>query len=263
MIYAIGDIHGQAAALDRALALIETDGGPDAPVVFLGDYTDRGPDSRGVLDRLIDGRDAGRPWRFVMGNHDRMFLRFVTDGAQNDDRIKSGLSWMNRRLGGTTTLASYGLRSREGAAFLHTNNGGRETLSSYDIDGRRLGPQELVIAAREAVPEAHIQFLATLDLWVADGPLLFVHAGLRPGIPIERQDPDDLLWIRQGWLEDTRDHGPLVVHGHTALDHPRHYGNRVNLDGGAGYGNPLVPVVFEGRESWTLTPRGRVPLRPD
>ena len=78
-IYAVGDIHGYLDQLDRALALIQADGGPDAQIVFVGDYTDRGPDSRGVIQRLLDGVNAGRPWHVLRGNHDRMFTRFVRD----------------------------------------------------------------------------------------------------------------------------------------------------------------------------------------
>ena len=261
-IYAVGDIHGYADKLDRALGLIEADGGPEARVVFLGDYPDRGPDSRGVLDRLIEGRAAGRDWVCLKGNHDRMFFRFLTEGLEHDDNIKSGLSWMNSRLGGPSTLASYGLPQGEGGAFLLEGNGGRETLSSYDLRGDELSLQELVIRARETVPQAHRDFLAHLPAWHEEGELLFVHAGIRPGVALEEQVEDDLVWIREGWLEDTRDHGWLVVHGHTALDAPEHCGNRVNLDGGAGHGRPLVPAVFEGRECWLLSEAGRVPLRP-
>ncbi len=258
-VYAVGDIHGQLEQLDRALALIEADGGPDAPVVFLGDYTDRGPDSAGVLDRLIAGQEAGRPWRFCKGNHDRMFLSFLAMGRENDSRISSGKSWLNRALGGVRTLRSYGLES-EGLSFL--DNGGIETLASYRVPGGRLSSTELAEAARQAVPEAHLRFLNSLEPYHEAGELLFVHAGLRPGLPLDRQSEDDLLWIRGEWLTSTADHGWLVVHGHTALAHPEHYGNRVNLDGGAGYGNPLVPAVFEGRRAWTLGEAGRTPLEP-
>lgn len=260
-IYAVGDIHGHAAEMERALARIEADGGRDARIVFLGDYTDRGPDSRAVLDRLVDGLAAGRPWTCLMGNHDRMFLKFLTEGAEHDPNIKSRLSWMNERLGGTSTLGSYGLGGEAGA-FLMGVNGGWETLSSYDVNGDRLSQQELVMRAAEAVPEAHKQFLATLPKWHQAGDLLFVHAGIRPGVAMADQAEDDLLWIREGFLEDRRDHGRLIVHGHTALKHPAHYGNRVNLDGGTGYGRPLYPAVFEGRECWLLKEDGRVPLRP-
>ena len=257
--YAVGDIHGQSAALDRALRLISADGGEEAEIVFLGDYTDRGPDSRGVLDRLVSAKAEGRPWRFCMGNHDRMFLRFLSKGRENDPRISSGKSWLNRALGGSETLGSYGL-SAEARAFLY--NGGMETLTSYRVEGELLGKADLAKAAYEAVPDAHRRFLEGLDLWHEIGELLFVHAGLRPGRPLRRQREDDLLWIREGWLENTADHGWLVVHGHTALDHPRHYGNRVNLDGGAGYGRPLVPAVFKGRSIWLLDEGGRTPLEP-
>ncbi|TDL78415.1 serine/threonine protein phosphatase [Palleronia sediminis] len=261
-VYAIGDIHGFSGQLDRALRLVEADGGADAPVVFLGDYTDRGPDSRGVLDRLIEGREAGRPWRFVQGNHDRMFLNFVTTGEQHDANIESRKSWLNAALGGPATLGSYGLGGEP--MFLLSANGGWETLASYEVDPDRvMSGQELIGAAAEAIPDAHIRFLSDLELWVEHDDLLFVHAGLRPGIPLEQQVEDDLIWIRQGWLDDTRDHGRLVVHGHTALEHPAHHGNRVNMDGGAGYGRPLVPAVFENGEVFTLTEQGRAPLRPE
>jgi serine/threonine protein phosphatase 1 len=260
MIYAIGDIHGQKSQLDRALELIADDGGPDAQIVFLGDYTDRGPDSRGIIQTLIDGLDAGKPWHTIKGNHDKMFHDFVTQGAEHDDMIKSGLSWVNARLGGRQTLASYGLDGDP--AFLHPANGGLETLTSYDMDAGTLSAQELVLQARDTVPASHVAFLAHLPLTFETEELLFVHAGIRPGVPMEHQKQEDLIWIRDGWLEDTRDHGKLVVHGHTALEHPEHYGNRVNLDGGAGYGRPLVPAVFEGRNCWALTDKGRLPLQP-
>ena len=184
-----------------------------------------------------------------------MFLRFLTEGRENDTRIGSGLSWMNKRLGGPMTLGSYGLGG-EGAAFLHHANGGIETLASYDVAGDLLDREELVMRARDAVPQAHKQFLAHLPLVHEEAGLLFVHAGIRPGVAIADQEEDDLLWIRDGWLEDTRDHGPLVVHGHTALDFPEHYGNRVNTDAGAGYGNSLIPVALEGRDAFALTARG-------
>ncbi len=258
-IYAVGDIHGHLQELDRAQSLIERDGGADAQVVFLGDYTDRGPDSAGVLDRLVAGRDEGRPWLFCKGNHDRMFLRFLSQGRENDPQIKSGKSWLNRALGGSATLGSYGL-SGEAQAFLY--NGGRETLASYDLDGTTLSGDELARAADAAVPEAHRAFLADLAPYHEVGDLLFVHAGLRPGRPLERQEEDDLLWIREGWLESTADHGWLVVHGHTALERATHYGNRVNLDGGTGYGRPLVPAAFEGQEVFLLHDGGRIPLDP-
>ncbi|MGR3755780.1 MAG: metallophosphoesterase family protein [Tranquillimonas sp.] len=260
-LYAVGDIHGQAAELDRVLRLIEDDGGREARVVFLGDYTDRGPDSRGVLDRLVRGRAEGRDWVCVMGNHDRMFLRFVAEGEENDVNIRSRLSWLNPRVGGAATLASYGLPARTMPGFRHTLTGW-ERLASYVTPGREMAAQELVMAARDLVPEPHLAFLAGLPLWHREGGLLFVHAGIRPGIAMESQSEDDLIWIRDGFLEDGRDHGALIVHGHTALERPEHCGNRVNLDGGAGYGRPLWAAAFDRGACFLLTEGGRERLCP-
>lgn len=216
--------------LDRALNLIAADGGPGAEIVFLGDLVDRGPDSRGVIDRLIAGRAKGRRWHVLMGNHDRMFARFLRGGAVQDDRITSGLPWTHLRLGGLATLASYGVE--------------------YD-DSTTLA--ELFAATRAAVPDEHLGFIEGL---------LFVHAGIRPGIALADQVEDDLIWIRDTFLTFTDPHPWLVVHGHTALDHPQHFGNRIDLDGGAGYGRMIHPAVFEGRDCFLLTDAGRVPLWP-
>jgi len=238
-IYAVGDIHGHLNQLDRALALIAADGGPEAEVVFLGDLVDRGPDSRGVIDRLMQGQAAGRPWRVLRGNHDDMFRRFLHGGVVNNARIKSGLTWTHPRLGGLATLASYGIAAGEG------------TPESALFD-----------AARGAVALDHLAYLDSLPRRIEQGELLFVHAGIRPGVPLAAQDPEDLLWIRGAFLDDPRPHPWLVVHGHTALEYPRHFGNRIDLDGGAGYGRPVVPAVFEGRDCWLLSDAGRVPLIP-
>ncbi len=240
MLYAIGDIHGQLAQLDRALALTEADGGRDAPHVFLGDLPDRGPDTRGVIDRLMEGQAAGRDWTVLLGNHDRMFLRFVRDGVEHDPAITSGKGWLYPALGGPATLAAYG-------------------VMADDLTSDR---PALLAETRDAVPSAHLDWLAGLPLWHRAQGHLFVHAGIRPGIPVEDQSEEDLIWIREGWLDDTRDHGEMIVHGHTALDHPRHEGNRINLDGGAGYGRPLVPAVLEDGRWFTLSEVGRHPLTP-
>ena len=236
-IYAIGDIHGQKAALDDALALIEQDGGKEAPVVFLGDYVDRGPDSRGVLDTLIAGRDAGRDWTFLMGNHDRMFAWFMRDYPLHDAYLPIDLNWLHPRLGGDTTLASYG------------------------ID---FTPKDRMLAvhaeALDAVPSAHLQFIHSLKLSHETPNHFFAHAGIRPDVPFSQQDEEDLLWIRQEFHTHSAAYPKLVVHGHTPVDAATHYGNRINLDSGAGYGKPLSAAVLEGNESWLLTPQGRIPL---
>jgi len=238
-IYALGDIHGQLDALVRALELIEQDGGPDAEIVFIGDYTDRGPASAGVLDLLIDGIAAGKNWHCLKGNHDRMFSWFMRDYPQHDAYLPIHLYWLHPRLGGDTTLASYGIEMKE------TN---RQT--------------EVHARAKAAIPQTHVDFLDTLALSHQTEHLFFAHAGIKPGVMLDEQTEHDLLWIRKEFHVDTRDHGKVVVHGHTPVEAVTNYGNRVNLDGGAGYGNPLVPVVFEGRSCWTVTNTGRVPLLP-
>ncbi|MET4101342.1 serine/threonine protein phosphatase 1 [Roseovarius sp. MBR-78] len=235
-IYAIPDIHGQDALLDEALERVARDGGPQATIVFLGDLVDRGPDSRAVIERLMQGQAEGRPWRVLRGNHDQMLLDFLDRSVIHSPRVASGLSWLNPRLGGAETLASYGVTAPD--------------------------PEAAHAEARAAVPQAHRDWLARLPLWHEAGPLLFVHAGLRPGVALDRQDPDDLMWIRAGFLDHAEPHPWLVVHGHTALDHPAHFGTRIDLDGGAGFGRPLWPAVFEGRGCWLLTDSGREPLTP-
>lgn len=235
-IYAIPDIHGQDALLDAALDLVARDGGADARIVFLGDLVDRGPNSRAVIDRLMTGQAMGRPWTVLRGNHDQMFVDFLDTGVIQSPHIRSGLSWLHHRLGGATTLASYGLDVTE-------------DVTKWE-------------AARRAVPQAHRDWLAGLPLWQEVGEVLFVHAGIRPGLSLPAQDPADLMWIRDGFLDHADAHPWLVIHGHTALEMPTHFGNRIDLDGGAAYGRPLWPAVFEGREAWLLTETGRIALCP-
>lgn len=243
-IYAIGDIHGQLDMLRGAHDLIAVDraitGDPDAQVVHLGDLVDRGPDSRTVIDVLMNGQAKGAPWLVIKGNHDRLFSRFIDNPEFHDPAILSGLHWLHPRLGGSTTLASYGVA---------------------DAADRPLA--EVHKEALQLVPAEHLAYIDALPLQHLVADLWFVHAGIRPGLAARDQAENDLLWIRDGFLEDPRSHGPLVVHGHTALDDPQHYGNRVNIDSGAGYGRPITVVVIEGRSVWRLTPQGRAPLRPN
>lgn len=238
-IYAVGDIHGQLGMLQNALSRIEADGGPDARVVFLGDYVDRGPNSREVLDLLIEGQQAGRNWVMAKGNHDRMMARFVQECEIADKQLPIALNWLNPRLGGRETLASYGVEVTDNDRI-------------YQVHER----------ACAAVPPAHLDFINALPNYHQEGELLFVHAGIRPGIPLPQQSEDDLVWIRQEFLMEAGPHPWLIVHGHTPVDVAEHYGNRINLDAGAGYGRPLATAVFEGRQCWLLTECGRTPLTP-
>ncbi|MCP3970064.1 MAG: serine/threonine protein phosphatase [Rhodobacteraceae bacterium] len=238
-VYAIGDIHGQLDMLRAAHTFIAEDrvscGDRDAPVVHLGDYCDRGLETAGVLRLLIDGVASGQPWRMVMGNHDRLFRDFLNDGSLRDNCLRSGLTWLT------------------------PNMGGRETLMSYGVEAIKATVHEEAVAR---VPALHRAFLAELETHIALGELLFAHAGIRPGVPLDQQVEDDLIWIRQEFLNDTRDHGALIVHGHTPVEAPMHCGNRVNLDTGAGYFRQLTAAVFEGCDCWVLTAGGREALKP-
>lgn len=238
-IYAIGDIHGHLGLLRIAHDLIADDmarQGP-GPVIHVGDLVDRGPDSRGVIDFLIAGLARGEDWVVLKGNHDRMFTRFLRDPWDPEPGLRAELSWLHPRLGGADTLRSYGV----------ANAGDR--------------PVEKVHAeAVQAVPASHLDFLAARPTLHQAGEAAFVHAGIRPGVPLANQAETDLVWIRDPFLHETASFGPLIVHGHTALDAATHYGNRLNLDSGAAYGGPLSAVVIEGRDAALLTPAGRQKL---
>ena len=239
--YAIGDIHGHLDLLQDLHARIAADqGADDAPIIHVGDLVDRGPDSMGVIEYLRAGIAAGKNWVVLKGNHDRMFAGYLSDLSYQDDGLRGGLDYLHYKIGGAATLASYGIKNAA---------------------DRRLKPVHAEAVA--AVPQAHRDFLAALPTHHHYGEAMFVHAGVRPGVPLDQQTETDLLWIRSPFLEDRRDHGPLIVHGHTAIDKPRHYGNRINLDSGAAYGGPLSAVVIEGRDVWHLTPDGRVLLVPE
>jgi serine/threonine protein phosphatase 1 len=239
--YAIGDIHGHLDLLKRVHDVIAEDmaqHGP-APVVHVGDLVDRGPDSAGVIDYLMSGIAHGSDWVVLKGNHDRMFTRFLRAPEEQEPGLRIGLSWLHPKLGGGTTLESYGVRSPADrpVAQVHAD-------------------------ALLAVPEAHRSFIDSRPTWHQTGDVLFVHAGIRPGVAIEDQTETDLVWIRDPFLMDPVSFGPLVVHGHTAIDAPTHYGNRVNIDSGAAYGGALSVIALEGREVFHLTSRGRRQLLP-
>lgn len=241
--YAIGDIHGHLDLLNGAHELIAADraanGEAVAQVVHIGDVVDRGPDSRGVIAFLMAGLAEGQPWVVLKGNHDRMFTSFLANPWARDPGLRAEMSWLHPRLGGPQTLASYGLREP----------------ANRPVD-------KVHAEALEAVPQVHVDWLSALPTHLLLGQALFVHAGIRPGVDLSAQSEDDLLWIRAAFLEDARDHGALVVHGHTAIDTPRNYGNRLNIDSSAAYGGPLSAVVIERRDAWLLTPQGRVPITP-
>ncbi len=237
--YAIGDIHGHLDLLHGVHDWIARDMAENgsAPILHVGDLVDRGPDSAGVIDYLMTGVAAGQDWVVLKGNHDRMFAAFLDDPSHQDAGLRAELSYLHPRIGGGATLASYGVRA---------------------ASDRPIAPVHAEAVA--AVPATHRAFLQSRPTLVQRGQAIFVHAGIRPGIDLADQIEDDLLWIRQGFLEDPRDHGALIVHGHTALDQPTHYGNRLNIDSSAAYGGPLTAVLIDDLDVWQITQNGRVRL---
>jgi serine/threonine protein phosphatase 1 len=235
-LYAIGDIHGHLGLLQAAHDLIARDMAQHGagPVIHLGDLVDRGPDSRGVLDFLMAGIAGGQDWTVLKGNHDRMFWRFLRDPMEPEPGLRADLGWLHPKLGGPDTLASYGVA-----------NAADRPVAKVHADARAL------------VPQAHLDFIAARPTLHRAGDCAFVHAGIRPGITLAQQTETDLIWIREPFLSEATSHGPLIVHGHTAIDAATHYGNRLNLDSGAAYGGPLSAVVIEGREAALLTAQGR------
>lgn len=237
--YAIGDIHGHLDLLQAAHGWIAKDIAQHGPatVVHIGDLVDRGPDSRGVIDYLMAGVAAGQDWVVLKGNHDRMFGYYLQTPSLHDHRLRPDLSWLHPRLGGAATLASYGVANAA---------------------DRPLAPVHAEALA--AVPAEHRLFIETLPVSFMRGEAFFCHAGIRPGVPLADQIEDDLTWIRKDFLDDTRNHGALIVHGHTAIELPTLYGNRLNIDSSAAYGGPVSAVVIEGREVHRLTAEGRSPI---
>lgn len=217
-ICAIGDIHGCLDQFESLLGRIEEMlGSEDYRLVFLGDYIDRGPDIAGVVARLIAIAEARPDTVFLRGNHEAMLLEFLYDPP---------------------SMA---------AVFL--GNGGEETLRSYGcgIWGAR-NAHALADEAREKIPEAHLAFLRTTTFSEQIGDYFFCHAGVRPGVPLRKQSTDDLLWIRNRFLDSDADFGAVVVHGHTPSTKPVTKANRIGIDTGAVFGGPLTAVLLEGEQ---------------
>jgi len=168
-----------------------------------------------------------------------MFRLFMQSPPQIDPYLITELYWLHARLGGDTTMASYGVNAE-----------GTRRLKDIHAD------------ALDAVPAAHVDFLSSLVLTHETDGVFFAHAGIRPDVPLDQQDGEDLIWIRKEFHQHQGAHPKLIVHGHTPVSEATHYGNRINLDTGAGYGKPLSVCVFEGTTTHLLTAKGRVPLRP-
>ncbi len=217
-LYAIGDIHGCRGQLEALLQQISEDAalarGREKVLITLGDYVDRGSASREVIEILSGTPLPDFTCIHLQGNHDAMMLDFLTDPA-------AGPLWLM--------------------------NGGDLTCRSYMLEPAVLSVQ-LSTALGQILPRRHRAFLEALKLTHIEGDYLFVHAGLRPGVPLAEQDPEDLIWIRDPFLYSTEDHGWVVVHGHSPTDAPDRQPNRIGIDTGACYGGNLTCLVLEDED---------------
>lgn len=223
-LIAVGDIHGRLDLLQALLRQLEdwcaANPGPETRLIFLGDYIDRGSLSAEVLECLVT---LSPPWasvHYLRGNHEQCFLD-VLEGVAPAETVAAWLDY-----GGMETLSSYGL--------------GTPLLYSGDMDA-------ILAAARAAVPAHHRQFLANTGISLRLGDYLFVHAGVRPGVPLAAQQNEDLIWIREPFLSSTEDLGAVVVHGHTIVPEPQSLPNRIAVDTGAWRSGVLTAVILEGR----------------
>ena len=222
-IYAIGDIHGRLDLLTHLHGLIAADAQRAAAerqiLLYVGDYVDRGPDSAGVIELLLDHPLPGFEIVHLLGNHEDAMLRFPDD-------ISVGPTWL--QYGGVETLLSYDIELSSG--------GWRDERELRRLQGE----------VRRRVPRRHVEFMRGMKLLHLEGDYLFVHAGIRPGVPLERQERDDLLWIRSEFLESREDHGKIIVHGHSITPVPELRPNRIGIDTGAFFSDRLTCLVLDG-----------------
>ncbi|MDH5771699.1 MAG: serine/threonine protein phosphatase [Rhodospirillaceae bacterium] len=233
-VYAVGDVHGRADLLGKLLQKIIADfektkdkNGADYSknvLVMLGDLVDRGPDSRGVLELLSANmpEEIRKNFEVIMlrGNHEVMMLDFI--------------------------------RGREDA-YDWLGNGGMEALESYDIDPHGREVDDLRREFKEKLPKSHLDLVRTMKLRKRIGGYMFVHAGLRPGVTLKNQNPDDLVWIRHSFLDSKVDFGFVVVHGHSIRREPEIRPNRIGIDTGAWMSERLTALVLEGESQRFIT----------
>jgi len=226
-IYAIGDIHGRNDLLRQLLDKIEKDdrerGEAESEIIFLGDLVDRGPDSAGVLDTAMQLKAEVGNVRFLMGNHEEVYLAAVTGNEKS-------VRFFNRI-------------------------GGRETILSYDITMKEyieLDMAQLAQRIPDLFPRKHIDFVAGFEDQIIIGDYAFVHAGIRPGVPLAEQSQKDLRWIREDFLAAPEAHEKIIVYGHTINEEVVETGTRIGIDTGAYYSNRLTALCLQGSDRWYL-----------
>ncbi|MBI1393620.1 MAG: serine/threonine protein phosphatase [Alphaproteobacteria bacterium] len=227
-LYAIGDVHGRADLLDDLIRRIDEDPAEKPKrLIFLGDYVDRGSSSAAVIDRLLAISTAGRDAVFLKGNHEAAMLDFLDAPMEN-------FAWLD--WGGEATLESYGV----------------------DLDPRRTAA-DMGAELRGKVPAAHLTFLRNLAITHEEGDYFFVHAGVRPGTPLNEQTEEDLLWIREEFHAAAADQRPdkTVVHGHHPTRRPVDNGWRIGVDTGAVWTGILTAVVIDGPDRRFIATAGK------
>ncbi|WP_421740065.1 metallophosphoesterase family protein [Caulobacter sp.] len=225
LVYAVGDIHGRLDLLDRLIDWVAEDCRASRAdvarfIIFLGDYVDRGPSSKGVIDRLLSLSIPGLSVIALRGNHEQMMLDVL-------DAPDKGPGWA--RVGGNATLMSYGVKPPAGGA----------DPAAW---------VEAVDALRAAMPPSHVAFLRGLKPGVEFGDFFFVHAGIRPGRPIHAQTEQDLLWIRERFLNHKGSFERVIVHGHSTDTAPMVNDYRIGVDTGAYATGVLTCLRLDGRD---------------
>jgi serine/threonine protein phosphatase 1 len=227
-VYAIGDIHGRddlfAALLERIAADDAARPAAETTIILLGDLVDRGPASAQVVARAMALRDRDVCLRWLIGNHEEVFLKAL---GRDPALVRYFV-----RIGGAPTIHSYGIAGE-----------------TYDA----MSFEDLAEALPAHVPADHIAFLAAGEDCISIGDYLFVHAGIRPGVAVDAQTPGDMRWIREEFLSDGADHGPMIVHGHTIFDDVDEQHNRIGIDTGAYKSGKLTALALEGSERWYLS----------
>lgn len=226
-IYAIGDIHGRNDLLQQLIEKIIDDdakrGDINSEIIFLGDLVDRGPDSAGVLETAMQLKQELGDVRFLMGNHEEVYLKAAT-GDEKATRFFN-------RIGGKETILSYEISMRE---YMDLDNAGlAERLPGL-------------------IPSEHIDFVKAFENQIVVGDYAFVHAGIRPGVSLDEQKPKDLRWIREEFLSVDEPHEKVIVYGHTINDEVVEKGNRIGIDTGAYYTEKLTALALEGDQRWYL-----------
>jgi len=222
-VYAVGDIHGRLDLLEalhqKMIADAAGAGSKKIMQVFVGDYVDRGEDSKGVIDWLINPPPVGWDRICLRGNHEKMMQDFL-------ELPMPRMIW--------------------------PDNGGLETMRSYNVDLKPYQKDGMIDVLRtdfdRRFPQNHRDFISDLTLHFELGDYFFVHAGVRPGCALMEQEEDDILWIRKEFLDSKVDFGKIIVHGHTIVSQPEIRHNRINIDTGAFMSDRLTCLVLDGEE---------------